>query len=305
MKYIVYLTVNKVNGKIYVGVHKTETPYNFDGYFGCGIKGRNKVSKPQHAFQHAFNKYGKDAFTRHTLAVFDTLEEAYYLESKIVTYKFIESSKTYNVALGGGSGAGLHSSKKIHSYNKDGSFKETYNSLHDAAIANGLKTTGAINHCLNGKSATAANLFWSTELLDHFKSTVKENRTTVYKYTLFGKFVEKFESLVDAAKSCDKVNTTPISNCLMGNRKKAYEHIWKYEFFEIGLDYIVPSNYSMEVHRYNLTSGEYIDSFVNCAEAATFLNKSIRKNISACAHSKRKSAGGFKWSFDKLNKIEI
>ena len=31
-KYIVYLTMNLVNKKIYVGVHKTKTPYKFDGY---------------------------------------------------------------------------------------------------------------------------------------------------------------------------------------------------------------------------------------------------------------------------------
>jgi hypothetical protein len=37
MKYIVYQTVNKVNNKIYIGVHKTEDPLVFDGYVGNGI----------------------------------------------------------------------------------------------------------------------------------------------------------------------------------------------------------------------------------------------------------------------------
>ena len=36
MKYIVYQTINVVNNKVYIGVHKTETPYIFDGYLGCG-----------------------------------------------------------------------------------------------------------------------------------------------------------------------------------------------------------------------------------------------------------------------------
>jgi hypothetical protein len=37
MKYIVYQTLNKVNNKIYIGVHQTENPEIFDGYYGCGI----------------------------------------------------------------------------------------------------------------------------------------------------------------------------------------------------------------------------------------------------------------------------
>ena len=35
LKYIVYLTTNKINNKIYIGVHKTD-PTQFDGYIGCG-----------------------------------------------------------------------------------------------------------------------------------------------------------------------------------------------------------------------------------------------------------------------------
>lgn len=36
-KYIVYCTVNLINGKIYVGVHKTDNPDKFDGYIGNGV----------------------------------------------------------------------------------------------------------------------------------------------------------------------------------------------------------------------------------------------------------------------------
>ena len=35
--WIVYQTTNLVNNKIYIGVHKTKNPFEFDGYLGNGI----------------------------------------------------------------------------------------------------------------------------------------------------------------------------------------------------------------------------------------------------------------------------
>lgn len=39
LKSILYMTVNTVNNKIYVGIHITNKPYEFDSYYGCGITG--------------------------------------------------------------------------------------------------------------------------------------------------------------------------------------------------------------------------------------------------------------------------
>ena len=36
MKYIVYQTINVINNKIYIGVHKTKNPDIFFFFFGCG-----------------------------------------------------------------------------------------------------------------------------------------------------------------------------------------------------------------------------------------------------------------------------
>ena len=35
--WILYQTINLQNNKIYIGVHKTKNPYEFDGYIGCGV----------------------------------------------------------------------------------------------------------------------------------------------------------------------------------------------------------------------------------------------------------------------------
>ena len=84
MKYIVYCTRNNKNAKIYIGVHGTETPFSFDGYLGSGIFTYNKKFRLDSAFRAAVKKYGAKHFTRTTLAVFDTEDEAYALEEILV-----------------------------------------------------------------------------------------------------------------------------------------------------------------------------------------------------------------------------
>ena len=104
MKYILYLTVNTKNNKIYIGCHKTNTPYTFDGYLGCGVIATRpstyKSSKT--AFQYAVNKYGPKSFRRYTLAVVDTLEAVLKLEALVVNTEFLKRKDVYNMALGGG-----------------------------------------------------------------------------------------------------------------------------------------------------------------------------------------------------------
>lgn len=61
MKYIVYKTINKINKKFYIGVHKTENPNIFDGYLGCGIfdKDIKNIKKTKYASFTSFSKIWK------------------------------------------------------------------------------------------------------------------------------------------------------------------------------------------------------------------------------------------------------
>ena len=69
VKYIVYITTNIVNNKIYIGVHKTQTPDKFDGYLGCGVKvnDRHSYMFSRTPFEAAVNKYGPSKFIRKTI----------------------------------------------------------------------------------------------------------------------------------------------------------------------------------------------------------------------------------------------
>lgn len=103
MKTILYITVNTINNKIYIGVHSTKNPDIFDGYLGCGcyFNQPSTYKNSKTPFQYAINKYGVNAFRRYTLAVFDTAEEAFSLESKIVNEEFIKKPYVYNAIVGG------------------------------------------------------------------------------------------------------------------------------------------------------------------------------------------------------------
>jgi group I intron endonuclease len=88
MYYIVYKTTNIINGKIYVGCHKTENID--DGYIGTGV-----------VFSQAVKKYGKESFVRKVLELCDTQESMLEKESKIVDEGFINRGDTYNLIKGG------------------------------------------------------------------------------------------------------------------------------------------------------------------------------------------------------------
>lgn len=105
MIWIVYRTTCKINGKFYIGVHKTETDEIFDGYYGNGIqipKHTYSITHPKYPFHFAFKKYGQDQFYRETLAKFDNPIDAYKYEAKLVTPEVINKGNTYNVTAGGG-----------------------------------------------------------------------------------------------------------------------------------------------------------------------------------------------------------
>lgn len=88
MIYTVYKTTNNVNGKIYVGVHKTKDP--LDSYLGSG-----KVMKL------AIKEHGRENFTKEILFEYDNLIDAYLKESEIVNTEFVKRTDTYNLVCGG------------------------------------------------------------------------------------------------------------------------------------------------------------------------------------------------------------
>lgn len=91
--WILYQTTNLVNGKIYVGVHRPLNTPKSRNYLGSG-----------YGLKSAIKVYGRENFTRETLAEFTCREDAYFAEEGMVTEEFINRPDTYNMCLGGRGG---------------------------------------------------------------------------------------------------------------------------------------------------------------------------------------------------------
>lgn len=88
MFYTVYKITNDINGKIYIGCHKTNDLN--DGYMGSGK-----------LLQRAIKKYGVDNFHKEILSIYASEDEMFEEEARLVNESFVSKSTTYNAKIGG------------------------------------------------------------------------------------------------------------------------------------------------------------------------------------------------------------
>jgi hypothetical protein len=101
MFYIIYKITNTINGKIYIGKHKTKDLN--DDYMGSG----------KH-LRHAIAKYGIENFEKEILFRFDNETEMNTKEAELVTEEFCLKEDNYNLCPGGKGGWGyVNGSKDI------------------------------------------------------------------------------------------------------------------------------------------------------------------------------------------------
>lgn len=108
--YVIYKITNLINGKYYIGFHKTYDGYEeTDGYMGSG-----------NLIKAAVKKYGKKNFKKEILFKTKNRAEAIIMEKKCVVVRNEENEDSYNLVRGGE----LSLEEIEHTYTSTEEFKE-------------------------------------------------------------------------------------------------------------------------------------------------------------------------------------
>jgi hypothetical protein len=188
MYYYVYQITNLINGKIYVGKHKSPKHPVDNGYYGSGKQ-----------ITAAIEKYGLENFKKEVLHFCSSLEEMSDKEAEIVTEDFVKRKDTYNMHKGGPGGWDHYNGTKQHSANsskggkkranradnpfKDPKFQKKYEWTRDperlkkmgqkanspVSIAKKKETFKKIKHSQGEKNSQFGRIWISNVLTKEFK----------------------------------------------------------------------------------------------------------------------------------------
>lgn len=199
-KYFVYAHINKINGKVYVGI--SYNPLARWGKNGCNYDGG--------IFEKAIKKYGWDNFEHIILEKGVTIKQARALERAYIISLDAKVPNGYNLTDGGEGMYGYHLSKetkkkiseKVSVARKGIMFSEEHKSALSVARKRMIK-----RKIENGERLPA-------------------KRKPVLQFDKRGTFIQRFDSVDEAARY---LNIAHINDVCYGHRKSAGGYIWKWE----------------------------------------------------------------------------
>ena len=127
---IIYQITNKVNNKIYIGVHSTNDLN--DNYMGSGT-----------SIIAAIKKYGKKQFKKEILYYFRNPIDAYSKEAELVNESFVSRQDTYNLRCGGEGGRHSDEAKRKMSEAARG---KTFSDKHKRKMSEAAKKRKRFPH---------------------------------------------------------------------------------------------------------------------------------------------------------------
>lgn len=295
--YIVYKTTNLINGKFYIGVHRTNVDV-FDFYYGCGCSKKDQKKSRLTGFPAAIKKYGISNFKRETLFEYPDTEEgkleAFKKEEEIVTDEFIKRPDTYNLTRGGRWTVYETLKKPIAQYTLGGKFIKHWESISEAELKLGLTS---ISNALLGISRYAGEWQWRYYYgnTSDIEETISKEKS-VYQFDLQGNLIKCWKSATLASEILNPNKKgsykVAISNCCLGKVNQAYGYFWS---FKPKFEFKVNQHYAA-VARYD-DNGNFLESYSTLKEAVQAMGLKSNSNIIACIKGKQKHCGGFRWRY--------
>ena len=297
----IYCITNNVNSKVYIGQTKTSVKERYAKHLRC-VRSSNGCN---YLLYLAMRKYGISNFSVETIeCIFSDSKEDLQrqLDDREIFYIRERGSLKpggYNMTSGGNSPP-FSSQIPVIKLSEDGVALALYESIADAARQNNI-STNTIRHALSSASHFSSGFYWRVkdECLniltgDSIGKHKRTDITPVYCYSLDGKLRKQYASIAQAGRETNTYHGK-ISEVCKGNRQSAGGYLWSYTS--------VPPEYNPRsstcrckpVMQMTL-DGEVLKEFKSASEAARELGLQPSL-ITACCTGRRKSTGGYRWTF--------
>ena len=300
--YFVYLTINKVNGKMYIGQHTCRYEDQFtDGYLGSGF-----------ALRRALKKYGEANFERIILEYAESPEELNELEAKYVDNEIVKGEQFYNLKTGG-------DKKCIYSEESKERISQTLKDKYANGMKNAMfgrqhseKSKRKMSEAQKGKYVGINSPHWGKHRSEETKKKLhdklsgrtgnwkgkKRSPEQIEKMREFGKTLvgvrNPFYGHTHTAETREKLRQANLGHASWNKGKKFSEESKKkmseaHKGHNVGKD----NPRSRKVRQYTL-DGTFVREW-ECMREATKTTGIL--NISGVCLGKNSHAGGYIWKY--------
>ena len=319
-EYKVYVHVNKINGKIYIGQTKQTLEQRYkNGYEHC-----------RH-FWNAIQKYGWDNFEHIILVDNLSIDMANIIEEELIKkYNTTNHNNGYNMKSGGLNHIPSEETRKLMSKAHKGEkhwnygkhwgddFKKKLSEIHT-----GREITPEWRK--NMSKAQKKREKFSKETKEKIRISKLGSKNPMYggiyhvlQYDFDGIFIKEWESVKCASEEYN-VSRSSISACCNGKIKSCSGYIWRYKKNDCIEQKIKPypykknikddnknisnsTNRGKKIYQYT-KDGYYVKEFKSAKDVEK--NTGIKVyGIQRCCRGELYTFCGYRWSYEKFEKLE-
>lgn len=285
---VVYMTINKVNGKKYIGMDSR----NRSSYYGSGV-----------VLQKALQKYGVENFVKIPLLYVSDRKELAILEYHIIHLLDAECRDDYYNAINGNFKVrGGNSYKEIYCYDRDGCLIRAFASTRHAANYFGSTNTVAITQSIR-KGSSAYGYYFNNIRYNQLpeKYMMKMLKRKIHQYALDGCYVRSYDSIQEASQQ-NNIRRSGINEAALGTRKRAGCFYWSFnQYTQLPAETIQSLHRERGIHKRRgvvqaTKNGELVDAYDSCSDAARAVQGSPNGVISV-ARGRQNLHRCFRWIY--------